>query len=154
LPLFWPSPFGGGGPPPLPPLASALGASALPPSFLPAFSFALSFLSSAIAQLAVIVAPLFATRVLVPSSAVLIFTRVGLPVSGSIGITFEAWMGASVVTLPPCWLRAWGFVWRVTVLIPSTTTLSSSVRILVILPCLPRSLPRSTLTWSPTFRRF
>ncbi len=61
------------------------------PSFLATLSLvALSFLSSAMAQPAVIVAPLFATRVLVLSSAILMRTRVGLPVSGSIGITFDA----------------------------------------------------------------
>ena len=36
-------------------------------------------------------APLLATRVFLPSSPCLIFTREGLPVVGSTGITFEVW---------------------------------------------------------------
>jgi len=90
-----------------------------------------------------------ATRIFMPFSSTLIFTRVGFFVFGSMGITLEAQSGASFSMIPPCWLRGFGFMCRLTRLIPSMMTLSSSRRIFLMRPDLPLYLPLMTTTVSP-----
>ena len=65
-------------------------------------------------------------RTRLPSSVVFLPTRVGLP-SESITITFETWIGASWVTIPPDCAPRWFWLTRVCFLIrltPSTSTRS------------------------------
>src|SRR3954449_2708019 len=65
-------------------------------------------------------------RTRLPSSVVFLPRRVGLP-SESTTITFETWMGASWVTMPPDWAPRWVWLTRVCFLIrltPSTSTRS------------------------------
>src|SRR3954447_3416545 len=65
-------------------------------------------------------------RTRLPSSVVFLPTRVGLP-SESTTITFETWMAASWVTMPPDWAPRWVWLTRVCFLIrltPSTSTRS------------------------------
>src|SRR5919107_1943312 len=64
------------------------------------------------------------TRMLRPSSSLRVPTRVGVP-SESTTITLLTWMGASCVTIPPCWAPRWEVLMRVCFLTrptPSTST--------------------------------
>jgi len=62
-------------------------------------------------------------RFVVPSPSTIRFrTRVGSPVVGSISITFDAWIGASNVMIPPSGLSGVGRRCRLRRLTPSTTT--------------------------------
>src|SRR5690554_433959 len=79
-------------------------------------------------------------------------TRVPFLVSGSTTMTLLAWIGASMVSIPP--VRAprpdWPtLVWRFMRCTPSTTTRSRSTSTSSTRPCLPLSRPAMTTTRSP-----
>ena len=67
----------------------------------------------------------------------------------STGITLQAARGCSRSMIPPDGFRGVGREWRLTRLMPATTTRSSSRRTRVIFPGLPLSLPLMTTTLSP-----
>ncbi len=84
-----------------------------------------------------------------PSPSTLLPSRVGLPHSGHTSCTFEAWSPASRSTSPPLMLRCgFGFVWRLMMFTPSTTSRFFSARTFSTRPRLPRSLPVMTTTLS------
>src|SRR5690606_29165761 len=69
---------------------------------------------------------LTAIRSLVLSSSTWIRTRLGSPVVGSMSITFDTWIGASKVMIPPSGLAWLGRVCRLRWFTPSTRTRPSS----------------------------
>ena len=58
-------------------------------------------------------------------------------------------MGASFSMMPPCWVRGFGLVWRLTRLTPSTIDLVVVEKNRFTRPCLPLYLPLITTTVSP-----
>src|SRR3954454_2229975 len=91
------------------------------------------------------------TRTLRPLSSLRYPTRVGLS-SESITITLLTWMGASCVTMPPCWAPRWLELMRVCFLTrptPSTSTRWTLGKAAMTRPLAPRSLPERTRTVSP-----
>src|SRR3546814_7279891 len=91
-----------------------------------------------------------ATRTFLPS-LVSKRTRVGLPVLGSATATLLTCSGASLRSRPPCGSCWFGFLWRVMIFTPATTTLPSFGRLCVTSPVLPLSLPDRMTTVSPFF---
>src|SRR5690606_7671895 len=83
-----------------------------------------------------------------PSSRTLVPMRSPLPEAGLKSITLDTWIGASRSITPPGWLICgFGLVWRLTMLMFDTTTLSPMTR--TTSPCLPLSFPAVTITRSP-----
>src|SRR5699024_3565172 len=76
-------------------------------------------------------------------------TRVGSPLFGSIGKTFDTRMGASWFKIPPCGLSCDGCAWIFTMFTPSTSTRSFFGSACRIVPCFPLSFPERTVTLSP-----
>src|SRR5512135_241133 len=76
-------------------------------------------------------------------------TRSAFCVCGLSRATLETWIGISFSRMPPGWfLSGFGLACFFTLLMPSTTTRSSSTRRKTA-PRLPLSLPASTMTLSP-----
>src|SRR5262249_15487846 len=88
-------------------------------------------------------------RTLRPSPRILCPTRVCAPHSGHTSCTLEACTAASRSTMPPLmFLPGFGFVWRLIMFTPSTTSRFESGCTLRTRPRLPRSLPVMTRTLS------
>src|SRR3954447_8762719 len=73
------------------------------------------------------------------------------PLASTSNITFEMWIGASLVMMPPVLVCpvVEALVCRLTRLTPSTITRSCSLITSITEPVTPLSLPAMTLTWSP-----
>src|SRR5690606_10522025 len=92
-----------------------------------------------------------AMRIFRPFSSNRYPTRVGLPSESRI-ITFETWIGASCVMIPPVFAPRWVVRIRSCFLIrftPSTRTFCSRGKAARTLPLAPLSLPAMTMTVSP-----
>src|SRR6185369_8371473 len=88
-------------------------------------------------------------RTLRPSASVRNPTRSPFFVTGFHSATFERSMAASFSTMPPCtWRCGFGFVWRLIMFTPSTTTWPSSSTLTTV-PRRPLSRPAVTTTSSP-----
>src|SRR3712207_1005469 len=88
-------------------------------------------------------------RSLVPSSSMRCRTRVGAPDFGSSSITFDAWIGAGISTMPLCSSARRARRWRFTMFTPSIVTRPSLGKTRRMRPSFPLSSPRTTRTRSP-----
>ena len=75
--------------------------------------------------------------------------RVGVPVFGSLTITFDTWIGAAISRICPFSPERFGFVWRFFAFTFSTSTKLFLGNTRRIFPFFPLSFPVMTITLSP-----